>query len=193
MNAIQENACPAENVATYLDGELSGRGLEDFEAHLAACRVCASELRTQRQLLCTLEAALSSAPQFKLPHNFTRIVAVHAESDLSGMRNKVERRRALKMCAILALAAFALLGATSRVMVFQPVRGFAQMIARLSELLWQTMYDAGVGVGVILRMIGRAAVTSPYGIGILLTLAFLIAVSLLPRLIANYHRTQIIE
>lgn len=193
MNATHENACPAENVAAYLDGELSGLGVEDFEAHLAECRDCATELRSQRQLLCTLEAALSDAPHFKLPQNFTRIVAARAESDLSGMRDKVERRRALKMCAVLALAAFALLGATSGVMVFQPVRGFAQMIARLSDLLWQTMYDAAVGVGIILRMISRAAVASPYGVGVLLTLAFLIAVSLLPRLIANYHRTEIIE
>ena len=51
---------------------------------------------------------------FQLPHDFTRIVTARAESDLSGMRNKHERRRALKLCAGLALVSFALLGAAAR-------------------------------------------------------------------------------
>ena len=42
-------------------------------------------------------------------------------------------------------------------------------------------------------MVGRAVLLSPYGLGFFLVLAFLIAVSLLPRLIAGYHRAQIIE
>jgi hypothetical protein len=75
----------------------------------------------------------------------------------------------------------------------QPVRGFVQIIARVSDLLWQTTYDAGVGLAIILRMIGRAVVANPYGVGLLVALAFALAISLLPRLIANYHRTQIIE
>jgi anti-sigma factor RsiW len=192
-DAISEHTCPAEDVAAYLDGELSGAAEEHFEAHLAGCVDCATELRQQRQLLCTLDAAFTQSPRFDLPQDFTRVVAAHAESDLSGVRHKSERRRALQLCAMLALAAFALLGAASRAVVFQPARRFVQIIALVFDLIWQTLYDAAVGVVIILRMIGRAALVSPHGLGLLLTLTFLIAVSLLPRLIANYHRKQIIE
>ena len=193
MNATGENTCPIEDIAAYLDGELSSAAQETFEQHLASCAVCDAELRQQRQLLCTLDAAFTPSSRFDLPQDFPRVVAAHAEGDLRGVRDKSERRRALQLCAMLALAAFALLGATSVATVFQPIRGFAQIITRVFDLLWQTMYEAGVGVGIILRMLGRAAVASPYGLGILLTLTFLIAVSLLPRLIANYHRKEIIE
>jgi len=192
-DAIRENTCPLEDVAAYLDGELNGVAQEKFEDHLTSCADCAAELRQQRQLLCTLEAAFPHSSRFDLPHDFPRVVATHAESDLSGVHRKSERLRALQLCAVLALAAFALLGAASRAMVFQPISGFAQIITRVFVLLWQTTYDAAVGVGIILRMLGRAANASPYGLGMLLTLTFLIAVSLLPRLIANYHRKQIIE
>ena len=188
-----QNACPGEDVAAYLDGELNRAAAETFEAHLAECAACATELRTQQQLLCTLDAAFKSSPRLKMPTDFTRVVAAHAEGDMRGVRNRTERRRALQLCAMLSLAAFALLGAASGAVIWQPVRGWAQLIARVSDLLWQTTYDAAIGIGVILRMIGRAAVVSPYGLGSLVVVAFLIAISLLPRLIANYHRTEIIE
>ena len=188
-----QNACPGEDVAAYLDGELTGAAVDTFEAHLAECVACATELRNQQQLLCTLDAAFKSSPRLKMPTDFTRVVAAHAEGDLRGVRNKTERRRAFQLCAMLSLAAFALLGAASGAVVWQPVRGWAQLIARVSALLWQTIHDAAIGIGVILRMVGRAAVVSPYGIGSLVVLAFLVAISLLPRLIAHYHRTEIIE
>lgn len=192
-NAVTEKACPVEDVAAYLDGELSGAAQQTFENHLANCPDCAAELRQQRQLLCTLEAAFTRTSRFDLPKNFTRVVAAHAEGDLNVARNKSERRRALKLCAVLALAAFALLGAAARALVFQPIRRSGQVAALVFDLLWQTMYDAAVGVAIILRMTGRVALESPHGFGLLLALTFLIAVSLLPRLIANYHRKQIVE
>ena len=192
-NSVNEKPCPAEDVAAYLDGELSSAAQETFEHHLANCVDCAAELRQQRQLLCTLEAAFTPSSRFHLPRDFTRVVAARAEGDLNVVHNKSERRRALQLCAVLAVAAFALLGAAAPAVVFQPIRRFGQVTALVFDLLWQTMYDAAVGVAIILRMIGRAAVESPYGLGLVLTLTFLIAVSLLPRLIANYHRKEIIE
>jgi hypothetical protein len=188
-----DNRCQAEDVAAYIDGELGGSALESFEAHLRTCAQCAEELRLQRQLLCTLDAAFSGSRSFALPQNFTRVVAAHAESDMSGMHKKSERRRALQLCAILTLASFALLGAASRVLVFQPARSFLRVAGSLCELVWRTIYDGGTGIDVIVRMVGRAVLLSPYGLGLFLALAFLIAVSLLPRLIASYHRAQIIE
>src|SRR6266550_1924730 len=103
LSAIKKQECQLEDVAAYLDGELDGHALETFEAHLRTCVECATELKAQRQLLCTLDFAFNESRSFKLPHNFTRVVAAHAENHLSVMRRKGERRRALQLCAILAL------------------------------------------------------------------------------------------
>ena len=58
MNDFSENKCQLEDVAAYLDGELSEAGINRFEDHLRSCGECATELRAQRQLLCTLDVAL---------------------------------------------------------------------------------------------------------------------------------------
>lgn len=185
--------CRTEDVAAYLDGELDGAASESFEAHLKVCAPCVTELRTQRQLLCTLDFAFSE-PSFELPRDFSRVVAAHAESDLSGMRKKSERRRALQLCALLALLAFALLGAASSALVFQPARSFLRIAGSLLDLVGRALYDAGTGAAVIVRVVGRALILAPHGLGlILIVLPFVLAVALLPRLIANYHRAQVIE
>ena len=131
--AIEKQGCQLEDVAAYLDGELAGVALETFEAHLKTCPDCATELRVQRQLLCTLDFALNDSRSFELPHNFTRVVAAHAENDLSGVRKKSERRRAVQLCAILALVSFALLGAASRTLVFDPVRSFLRVTGKIGR------------------------------------------------------------
>ena len=187
------NICPREELAAYLDGELSGTALEHFEAHVKECSECASELRSQRQLLCTLDAAFGSSSRIELPENFTRVVATHAEHNLRGLREKSERRRALQLCAMLAVAAFALLGAASGALVLQPARNSFRIVARVFEILSQTVLEAAEGLAIVGRMIGRAAVASPYGLGALIALVFSGSIFLLPRLIVRYHRTQTIE
>jgi anti-sigma factor RsiW len=188
-----ESECRTEDVAAYLDGELDGAASESFEAHLKTCAPCATELRMQRQLLCTLDFAFSER-SFELPRNFSRVVAAHAESDLSGMRKKSERRRALQLCALLALLAFALLGAASRALVFQPARSLLRIAGSILDLVGRALYDAGTGAAVIVRVVGRALILAPHGLGlILIVLPFVIALALLPRLIVNYHRAQVIE
>jgi predicted anti-sigma-YlaC factor YlaD len=189
----EKQQCPLEDVAAYLDGELTGATLERFEAHLRDCQDCATELREQRQLLCTLDLAFNDQRSFALPRDFTRVVAAHAESDFSGMRKKSERRRALKLCAILGLVSFALLGAATRTLVLDPLRSFLHIAGRLLNLFWQTAYDLGAGVIVIVRVVGRATVLGPRSLWVFLALALVISLSLLPFLIAKYHRAQIIE
>jgi anti-sigma factor RsiW len=194
MSPLNENQnCPREEIAAYLDGELDSNALNSFEAHVAQCSDCATELRSQRQLLCTLEAAFGSARHIELPDNFTRVVAVHAENDMRGLRHRVERRRALQLCAALLVAAFMLLGAASNSLIFQPARAFLRITASAFDMFLRTVADAAEGVTIIARMIARTSITSPHGFGILIALVFVIAISLLPRLIANYHRTEFIE
>ena len=190
---MEEYICPREDVAAYLDGELDGVALERFESHVAECKPCASELRRQRQLVCTLDAAFNSEAKFDLPAEFTRAIAAHAESDLRGLRSKTERRRATQLCALLGLGAFALLGAASSGLLFQPARNVLRLFARVFELLWQTASDATESLGIVLRVLTRGAIGSPYIWPALIGLTLIVAVSLLSRLIGRYHRTQIIE
>jgi Putative zinc-finger len=193
VTTSDQNGCQLEDVAAYLDGELDGAALETFEVHLKSCADCAAELRVQRQLLCTLDFAFNQSRPFELPRDFTRMVAAHAENDLSGMRKWSERRRALQLCAVLGLISFALLGAASRTLVFDPVRSFFRVTGSLLNFVWQAIYDAGTGVAVIVRVVGRAVMLGPRGLWLFVALAFIISLSLLPLLIAKYHRAQIIE
>src|SRR5256714_12275838 len=114
--------CQLEDVAAYVDGELTGTALEDFEVHMRSCRACADELLIQRQLLCTLVVAFNDSRSFELPREFSRVVTARAESDLSGVRRKRERRLALKLCAALAVTSFALMVAAAQGLVIAPLR-----------------------------------------------------------------------
>jgi hypothetical protein len=185
--------CQLEDVAAYLDGELSEAGGNRFEDHLRSCLDCANELRAQRQLLCTLDVAFNGNRSFQLPHDFTRIVTARAESDLSGMRNKHERRRALKLCAVLALVSFALLGAAARTVVFDPLSTLFRISRTVLQLAWQAASEAVMSATVLMRVIVRAVLLDQNGLGLLVLVAFLIAISVLPFLLVKYHRAQTIE
>ena len=193
MSLSENKNCPREEIAAYLDGELDGDMATSFEAHVERCSDCAAELRSQRQLLCTLEAAFGTARHIELPENFTRVVAAHAENDMRGLRHKVERRRALQLCAALLFTAFLLLGAASNNLIFQPARAFLRITASALEVLLRTIADAAEGMAIVARMILRTTVAGPHGFGVLIALVFLVAISVLPRLIASYHRTEFIE
>jgi anti-sigma factor RsiW len=187
------SSCEREDVAAYVDGELGGAALARFEQHLRECGACAHELRLQRQLLCTLEVAFNDQRAFALPNNFARVVTARAESDLSGVRNRKERRRALQLCAVLALVAFGLLGAATRTVVLDPLRSFFHTGRVLFDLVWQTISPAGTSALVLVRVTGRALLLTQTGSRFLLVLAFLLSISCLSLLIVKYHRAQIIE
>jgi anti-sigma factor RsiW len=193
MNDFSESKCQLEDVAAYLDGELSEAGANRFEDHLRSCLDCATELRAQRQLLCTLDIAFNGNRSFQLPHDFTRIVTARAESDLSGMRNKHERRRALKLCAVLALVSFALLGAAARTVVFDPLSTVFRISRTLLQLAWQAGSEMVISATVLMRVIVRAVLLDQHGLGLLMLLALLVAISVLPFLLVKYHRAQTIE
>lgn len=188
-----DNRCQLEDVAAYLDGELTGVALDEFEQHLKSCASCAAELRIQRQLLCTLDVAFNDTRSFHLPNNFARVVTAHAENDLTGMRDRGERRRALQLCAILALVSFGLLGAATRAVVVDPLRSFFRVARVLVDLVWQATSGAASSAAVMIRVLGRAMLFAQTGSRVFLVLAFLGSISFLSLLIANYHRAQIIE
>lgn len=192
-NDMLGSKCDLEEVAAYLDGELTGAVLDRFEQHVKACAACADELRMQRQLLCTLDVAFNDSTGFDLPNDFTRVVTARAENDLSGMRNRHERRRAIQLCAVLALVAFGLLGAATRTVVLDPLRSFFRTARVLFDFVWQAISQAASSALVLIRLIGRAVLLTQTGSRFFLVLAFFLSISFLSLLIVKYHRAQIIE
>lgn len=183
--------CRSEDIAAYLDGELDAQASELFAEHLKECRSCASELTEQRRLLCALDFAFGAGePSLSLPKNFAQIVAAHAESDMSGVRRRAEHGRALRLCAVLALVAFALLGGASlNASVLIPIKAAVRYVLSIAGLTWNALYDAGIGLAVVLRALGRHFIFEPHLFSLLAFLLFAIALALLPRLIVRYHRT----
>lgn len=172
-----------------MDGELTAAGLDRFEQHVKECVTCANELRAQRQLLCTLDVAFNDSRTFDLPKNFARVVTASAENDLSMIRHRRERKRALQLCVVLSLVSFGLLGAATRTIVYEPLRAGFRTARVLFDLLFQALSDVGSTASVLVRMVGRAQPASL----LLLTVGFVVSLFFLSLLIIRYRRAQIIE
>ncbi|MGB7924837.1 MAG: zf-HC2 domain-containing protein [Pyrinomonadaceae bacterium] len=196
MSSANSDNCirKSEEIAAYLDGELDGPAQAEVEQHLRECASCSHGLREQKLLLCALDLAFKGEPQLRLPSNFSRIVAAQAQSDMSGLRHRSERRRALRLCAALAAASVALLGgAALSETVLRPVIAACRQVASLFELLWQALHGAGRGLTIILRALSRHFIFDSHPLSAFLLLLFFTALALLPRLIISYHRQRTVS
>ena len=186
--------CSAEEITAYLDSELDAGSLVRLEEHFATCASCRVELETQRRLLCELDFALADEASVEMPKNFAQVVAARAQADLSGMRDRRERRRAFRLCVVLAAVAVALLGgAAVSETVLAPLRAIWRGGTALVSFLGHALYDAGAGLAVISRGIGGHLVFESRPVSVIVLLLFVLALFMLRRLIAGYHRTRAIE
>ena len=97
--------CPLDDIASYVDGELSPDEETEFEAHLAGCETCRTELNHQKEFLFALSSSLESENDIPLPKDFTRTIVANAESRVSGLRRPRERFTAIFICAVLFIFA----------------------------------------------------------------------------------------
>jgi predicted anti-sigma-YlaC factor YlaD len=190
-----QRACPSEEIAAYLDGELNAPTAALFEQHLKECADCAAELLQQRRLLCTLDFALGGHDDgsIALPKNFSQVVAAHAQSDLRSLRHeRAEHGRALRLCLLLGIIAFALLGgAAVSESVLKPVGVLLRHAGTVLGFMGRALYDFGAGLAVIARAVGGHTVFESNRLNPFIFLLLAILVVLLPRLISSYHRTHI--
>ncbi|SRR6266498_5035166 len=185
----QQHECQREQTTAYLEGDLDVLSGALFEKHVEGCPVCRAELNAQRLFICELDSALAQTPNLPLPQNFAQIVATHAESDMRGVRDGIEPRRALRFCLILALAAFALLGgAASKTLYFSGWEIVNKALGAFG-LLWSTLHDAAVGLMVISRVLSGGLIPESSFAG-LAALFLALAVVLLSLLISSYHRNH---
>ena len=194
MATPNTSVCSAEEITAYLDSELDAVSLVRLEEHCATCANCQAELETQRRLLCELDFALADEASVEMPKNFAQVVAARAQADLSGMRDRRERRRAFRLCVVLAAVAVALLGgAAVSETVLAPLRAIWRGGTALVSFLGHALYDAGAGLAVISRGIGGHLVFESRPVSVIVLLLFVLALFMLRRLIAGYHRTRTIE
>lgn len=192
MTTDQETICERNLFAAYVDGELDADLTVLFEEHLPSCTSCRAELRAHRLFVCELDAAFNQSAEIPVPDNFSRMVAARAASDMRGVRTHSEHRKALSICLILALAGFALVGATARDTIFMIAGKFVAKMFGLIEFVGSVAYEFGAGLAVIFRVLGRKFIIETGSlVPMLVLLAF--AVLILSRLISDYHRSGATE
>jgi anti-sigma factor RsiW len=191
--STSEYICETENIAAYIEGDLEPCLHSALELHLKECGRCAGELQSQRLFMRELDFALASPFDLAVPPNFAEVVAVHAESDMRGARDTREHARALRYCVILGLAAFALLGFASSKSVILNVRVFATRVFGMLGFLTEAIFNAAAGFILIARVVSRGLLADSRGAALAGLLLLVLAIAVLSRLIARYHRTRLIE
>ncbi len=185
--------CERENIAAYIEGELEPAFHRSLEDHLKECAPCAAELQAQRLFMCELDSVLASPFDLAVPANFAQVVAVNAKSDMRGMRDTAEHARALRFCIILGLAAFALLGFASSKAVILSVRSLAAKVFGVLGFFAEAIFNAATGLTVVSRVVIRGLIADSRLAGFAGLLLVVLAIAVLSRLIARYHRTRLIE
>lgn len=180
-----EKVCPREEIAAYVDGEISPREELELELHFAACKTCADELNSQKTLLCALDSFRPAKDDIELPEDFTKVVVTAAESKVSGLRRPQERRKALYVCVGLFLL-FVIGGETQA--LFGSVGTVAEQFARAGSFLVHFVYDITLGVTIILRSLSNQLVFNSAVSFFVITVIFLISLLTLSRLVMRHNR-----
>ena len=185
--------CPRTSLtAVYLDGELDAAAADEFDTHARACPDCSTALLEQRRLLCLLDSAFDQTfeKRVQLPEGFTRQLRARAQNDLSGVRDARERRRVLKICAALGLAAFTLLGYAAFDAVTGPALRAASAASGMLGVAGRASAEAGTGAGVVLKAVAGRLVSGSAPLAVLLLILLAAGFVLLLRLISGYHRAS---
>ncbi len=189
----KNNICESDEIAAFVDDELEPARRSAFEQHVRACQSCAEELRAHRTFMRELDTALAGRFDLEVPPDFAKVVAVHAENDMRGVRDRAEHRKALRYCIVLGLVAFALLGVASSRAVLASVRSFFKAIFGILNLFGNTIYDAMAGFSVLARAFRRSLVGDGGLSDLAALLLFAFAIGLLTLLISRYHRTRVLD
>lgn len=190
--AINEVNCDERLIAAYIDGELDSDTRSWLEEHLGHCRNCQDELQAHRLFICELDSVLTQPAVVDVPQDFSRLVAVRARSDMSGLRSSSENKKALAFCVILGVTALALTNHSSRIATITTARQTWGKVVGTLGVLWTAFYDLVASVLVIFRVLSRKLIVDSSSLGLLLVLLAL-AILLLSRMISRYHRTGATE
>jgi predicted anti-sigma-YlaC factor YlaD len=186
-NAKIQPACPREDIAAYIDGEIGPREELELEMHFAVCRACADELNSQKKLLCALDSFCAAEKEIELPENFTKVIVTTAESHVSGLRRPQERRIAFFICSALFLMILLGLGGETEA-IFGSFAKFADQFATVVGFVAHVVYDIAFGLTVILRSLSSQFVSGSAATFGFIAVFFIISVLTLSRLVGRFDR-----
>jgi anti-sigma factor RsiW len=188
QTAKTENNCPRFEIAAYIDGELLPRDELRLEAHVAGCKDCLAELNLQKQMLSVLDFGLRDKTEIELPKNFAKVVAVRAESRVSGLRSKEERFRALFLCVFLFL--IILIGLGSEIEIVLAAFGkIGEKMLAVVGFAWHLAFDLAIGTTVILRSLSGQFVFNSVQSFVVIACLFTVSAILLSRQISRYKQS----
>ncbi|MEJ7624833.1 MAG: zf-HC2 domain-containing protein [Pyrinomonadaceae bacterium] len=154
-NTIRE--CPVDELAAYIDGEMADARALMIEEHLAGCSGCRRRLTDQKLFLCGLNASLSRETEIELPANFAKVIAVNAESSVTGLRPARERRSAVYVSiALLVFGVIALGPDAGR--LFDAGEASVDRVGAVASIFGRAVYSFFLGMAIILR-----SVTTEFG------------------------------
>jgi anti-sigma factor RsiW len=142
--------CPTDEIAAYIDGELSSARELELDAHFVACCDCTAELNEQKQFLHALDASLGAPGEIDLPTDFAKRVVVNAESTVSGLRRPRERFNALFICAGLFLFVLFALG-TDTGSLLSSAANFFEQVSAIGGFFAHLVYSVFLGLAIIVR------------------------------------------
>jgi anti-sigma factor RsiW len=183
-----ENICPRSEISAYLDGELAPGEELALEAHVAFCTGCLAELNMQKQLLAALDSGLEKQTEIELPENFARVVAVRAESGVTGLRSREERFRALFLSVLLLLIVLIGLGAETG-HVFTALSKIGEHSIIVVRFVGHLIFDLAIGTTIILRSLSGQFVFNSAISFVLGAFLFGLSTLLLSRLISRFNRS----
>ena len=152
--------CPRDDIAAYLDGELSVDAAGTLEEHTAECSICRRSLSEQRQLLAALGASLAQDADLDLPEDFTKKIVVNAESTVAGLRRPGEVMTASLICAALFFFAVFALGSDT-VNIAAAFAGTGEKLVAIGAFIIKLFANIAFACVVILRALGSHAAGLP--------------------------------
>ncbi len=187
---VKHSECPRAEIVEYLDGELFPRVEFDLELHFANCGICFDELNSQKKVSTTLEILLEEESELiNLPENFTKVVTVNAESDLTGLRSPQERSKALLICVILfVLIAFGF-SVKGEIVIFA-VERFSGQIFAVGSFVLHLFYTLAIGISAIFGSLTDKFIFSSTVMIIFIITSFVTSFYTLSRMVFRYNHTQ---
>lgn len=187
--ATTENLCSErDEIGAYLDGELCSNEELALELHLAGCKNCLAELNAQKRMLFALDSARDEKAEISLPENFAKVVAVRAESGVSGLRSKDERFNAAFLCAALFLIVMIALSFETED-VSHNFERFGEHTFTLINFIGHLIYNLGVGIAFIIRSLGGQIVYNSVVSFIIVAILFIFSAAALSNLIFRSNRS----
>ncbi len=144
--------CPRDDIAAYVDGELSTEAAEAVERHVRACATCSRALLDQRQFLAALSESLDDS-NIVLPSDFAKRVVSNAESSVRGVRRPYEFLTAALICAVLLMFLLFALGVETSA-VAAAMGSIAEKLLSIGGFLLRIVGNIAFAAAVVARALG---------------------------------------